>query len=87
MNWHISLKNIEIYDKNECFNNRIYLECNDRSNETCLRNGIEVLEQKSYNTNLMGVARDFFGLIALGLFMHILAFIGIRRYVRSAGYY
>lgn len=53
----------------------------------CLKNGTEVLANISFNTDVGDVVWDFFGLLALGTGMHTLAFIGIRHFIRSAGYY
>lgn len=53
----------------------------------CQRNGTEVLLDKSYNTQLIDVLWDYLGLIVLAIIMHLLAFAGIRRIVRSIGYY
>lgn len=77
---------ISKYQNYYCFHFVSILECN-ANNELCLRNGTEVLQQNFYRTDLMSVVFDVIGLLALGIFMHIVAFIGIRRYVRSAGYY
>lgn len=63
------------------------LDCPEANNGSCLRNGTEVLANISYNTESYDVFWDFIGLVALGALMHIVAFIGIRRYIHSAGYY
>lgn len=69
------------------FESRDLLDCPAIYNGSCLRNGTEVLANISYNTEATDVIWDFVGLIVLGAAMHLLAFIGIRRYIHSAGYY
>lgn len=61
--------------------------CSDRFEGLCLRNGTEVLMNISFNTRMNDVLWDFLGLIILGTVMHTMAFIGIRRFIQSAGYY
>lgn len=62
-------------------------ECPANLGSNCQRNGTEVLLDKSYNTQMIHVLWDYLGLIVLALIMHLLAFTGIRRIVRSIGYY
>lgn len=76
-----------MYRETEIFRNFNCLDCSDVYNGSCLRNGTEVLANIYYNTEPYDVLWDFIGLIALGTLMHIVAFIGIRRYIHSAGYY
>lgn len=59
----------------------------ESSGQQCTRNGIEVLETYSYNTNPSGFVYDFVGLIVLGLVMHVLAFIGVKKQITTVGYY
>ncbi|XP_055320622.1 protein brown-like isoform X2 [Sitodiplosis mosellana] len=61
--------------------------CSERFEGLCLRNGTEVLMNISFNTQTNDVFWDFLGLVMLGSVMHTMAFIGIRRFIQSAGYY
>lgn len=65
----------------------VFLECSTRIEGLCLRNGTEVLTNISFNTNVNDVFWDFVGLIVLATGMHTAAFIGIRHFIQSAGYY
>lgn len=62
-------------------------DCPSVLNNNCFHNGTEVLDAFSYSTTISGVYFDYFGLVCLGLTMHIIAFLGIRRFIRSTGYY
>lgn len=65
----------------------LYAECSEKFNGHCLKNGTEVLQKYSYNTNILDIVWDYFGLLMIGIVMHIFAFIGIRRIIRSVGYF
>lgn len=64
-----------------------FSDCPPKLNNKCFRNGTEVLEAFAYGTTMSRVYFDYFGLVALGLIMHMIAFVGIRRFIRSTGYY
>lgn len=62
-------------------------ECPPRYKGHCFRNGTEILETYSYNTRVSDIWKDFLGLLILAVVFHVLAYLGIRRLVRKAGYY
>lgn len=62
-------------------------DCPPILNNKCYHNGTEVLDALSYGTTITGVYIDYLGLVCLGLIMHTIAFVGIRRFIRSTGYY
>lgn len=62
-------------------------ECPPQFAGMCIKNGTEVLQRLSYRTHSGDELYDYIGLITLGVIMHIFAFLGIRRNIRSVGYY
>lgn len=64
-----------------------FSECSSKYSGQCLRNGTDVLKNLSYNTHYVDILWDYIGLIAIAVIMHLLAFTGIRRIIRSVGYY
>lgn len=62
-------------------------ECSPKFKGHCLKNGTEVLESFSYATSMSSLPWDYFGLFVLAVIMHVLAYFGIRRIIRSDGYY
>lgn len=62
-------------------------ECSPVYERPCLKNGIEVLQSKSYHLTYNFLYWDYVGLITLAIVMHSIAFIGIRRTIRRVGYY
>lgn len=62
-------------------------ECPPEFNNSCYRNGTEVLEKFSYNTDVSYVFYDYIGLILQAIVMHLIAFVCIRRIIRITGYY
>lgn len=67
---------------------KIPVDCSPTpTNEFCVRNGTEVLELLSYNTDNNWVLIDYCGLLAIATVMHIIGYIGVRRMVNKSGYY
>lgn len=65
----------------------VIVDCPANFNGSCYHNGIDVLENYSYNLNYFDIWKDYAGLIILAIIMHSLAFIGIRRLTKKVGFY
>lgn len=61
--------------------------CNENDNFHCLRNGTEVLDWAGYKLSRDYVYLDYLGMMTISLICHLVAYTGVRRYIRKAGFY
>jgi ATP-binding cassette, subfamily G (WHITE), eye pigment precursor transporter len=63
------------------------IKCSPNPERLCFPNGTSVLESLSFGTTELDIYKDYCYQFVLTIVLHILAFIGIRRNVRKAGFY
>lgn len=64
-----------------------HIKCSTKSELVCLPNGEAVLDSMGFGTTYKDILHDFAFQFVLFIFLHILAFLGIRKHVRRTGFY
>lgn len=77
---------------NECVSIYFWLrvgeiKCSSNRNITCFESGAAVLESMAFKTSESEIIKNYLYQIVLTIVLHFLAFFGIRRNVRKAGFY
>lgn len=63
------------------------IKCFPEDEGNCLHNGTAVLQHFGYGTSQSDIYKDYIYQFILTIILHVLAFLGIRRNVQSAGFY
>ncbi|XP_055374188.1 protein brown [Condylostylus longicornis] len=63
------------------------IDCPIQSSMPCVRNGTDVIIKYAFSTSPLTLIIDYFGLLALAIVFHAIAFFNVNRYVKKFGYY